>query len=257
MSDHVDGPRSIGEPAADLTDFFAFTSPENPGRTVLAACVFPYAGENAIFSNVIDYSIVVRRVTVAGVGNAARFQPADDEIRFSLRFETLKRDAAGKAIQRGVCKLPGGRELPLTVNDETGVSTPEGDIRVFAGLRSVPFYLAWVVAELTKLPNLLQHTNVLCIVVEFDTRRVLDPTQGSLFGTIAETVPPQQRSLIAPPVARIDWIGRPEQTNIRLNNPALSAIQDLRDLWNQQTPFAVPKELQPLFLQRLKESLAN
>jgi len=73
MSDHVDGPRSIGEPAADLTDFFAFTSPENPGRTVLAACVFPYAGENAIFSNVIDYSMAVRRVTVAGVGNAARF----------------------------------------------------------------------------------------------------------------------------------------------------------------------------------------
>ena len=30
MSDHVDGPRSIGDPAADLTDHFAFTSPENP-----------------------------------------------------------------------------------------------------------------------------------------------------------------------------------------------------------------------------------
>ena len=114
MSDHVDGPRSIGEPAADLTDLFAFTSPENPGRTVLAMCVFPYAGENAIFSNVIDHSIVVRRVTVAGVGTAATFQPADDEIRFSFRFETLKRDAAGNAIQRGVCRLPGGRELSLT-----------------------------------------------------------------------------------------------------------------------------------------------
>src|SRR6516225_9398405 len=123
MSDHVDGPRSIGEPAADLTDFFAFTSPENPGRTVLAMCVFPYVGENAIFSNVIDYSIAVRRVNVAGIGNAARFQPADDEIRFSFRFEALKRDAAWKASQRGVCKLPDGRELPLAVNEETGAST--------------------------------------------------------------------------------------------------------------------------------------
>ncbi len=52
MSDHVDGPRSIGEPAADVTDLFAFTSPENPARTVLAACVFPSAGEDAMFSNV-------------------------------------------------------------------------------------------------------------------------------------------------------------------------------------------------------------
>jgi hypothetical protein len=141
-------------------------------------CVFPYAGENAIFSNVIDYSIAVRRVTVAGVGNAAKFQPVDDEIRLSFRFETLKRDAAGKAIQCGVCKLPGGRQLSLTVNDEKGASTPEGDVRVFAGLRSDPFYLAWDVAELRKLPNLLQHTNVLCIVVEFDTRRVLDPRRA-------------------------------------------------------------------------------
>src|SRR5215470_2044202 len=168
MSDHVDGPRSIGDPPADLTDLFAFTSPENPAHTVLAACVFPSAGEDAIFSNIIDYSIAVRRVTVAGVGNAAKFQPADDEIR------------------------------------------------VFAGLRSDAFYLAWIVAELKKVPNLLQHTNVLCMVVELDTRRVLDPTKGSLFGAIAETVPvPLPPGLLGPPARRIDWVARPEQTNIR------------------------------------------
>ena len=257
MSDHVDGPRSIGDPAADLTDLFAFTSPENAEHTVLAACVFPSAGMQAMFSNVINHSIVVRRVSVAGVGNAAKFQPADDEIRVSFRFEVLERDAAGMAIQRGVCTLPGGRELPLTVNDEAGASTPDGDFRVFAGLRSDPFYLAWDVAALTRLPNLLQHRNVLSIVVELDTHCVLDPAKGSLFGAIAETVPPQQRSLIAPPVPRIDWVGRPEQTNIRLNNPTLSGVDDLRDLWNQQTPFAISKALQPLFLQRLKDSLAN
>ena len=50
---------------------------------------------DAIFSNAIDHAIVVRRVTVAGVGNAAKFQPADDEIRFSFRFGALQRDAAG------------------------------------------------------------------------------------------------------------------------------------------------------------------
>ena len=257
MSDHVDGPRSIGEPAADLTDFFAFTSPENPERTVLAMCVFPYAGENAIFSNVINYSIAVRRVTVAGVGNAAKFQPADDEIRFSFRFEALKRDAAGKASQRAVCRLPGGRELSLTVNDETGASTPEGDVRAFAGLRSDPFYIGLDTGTLGKVPNQLQHNNVLCMVVEFDTSRMLDPAKGSLFGAIAETIPPQQRNRIAPPIPRIDWVGRPEQTNVRLNNPALSGIVDLRDLWNQQPPFAIPKELQPIFLKRLKDSFAE
>ncbi|HZF16499.1 MAG TPA: DUF4331 family protein [Steroidobacteraceae bacterium] len=257
MSDHVDGPRSIGEPAADVTDLFAFTSPENPARTVLAMCVFPSAGEHAVFSNAIDHSIVVRRASVAGVGNAAKFRPADDEIRFSFRFEVLKRDAAGKAVQRGTCTLPGGRKLSLTVNDEQGASTPEGDVRVFAGLRSDPFYLAWDIGKLAKLPNLLQHDNVLCIVAELDTRRALDPAKGSLFGAIAETTPvPQPPGHLGYPARRIDWVGRPEQTNMRFNNPAMPGIDDLRDLWNQQTPFAIPKALQPLFLQRLKDSLA-
>jgi hypothetical protein len=258
MSDHVDGPRSIGEPAADLTDLFAFTSPENPARTVLGACVFPSAGEDAMFSNAIDYSIAVRRVVVAGAGAVAKFQPGDDEIRFSFRFEILTRDDAGQPIQRGVCTLPDGRTLSLTVHDETGAATAEGDVRVFAGLRSDPFYLAWYVGELRKLPNLLQNTNVLTMVVELNTRRVLDPAKGSLFGAIAETVPiSKQGTLLGPPLLRIDWVGRPEQTNIRLHNPAMSGIDDIRDLWNQQTPFAIPTWLQPLFLQRLKDSFAT
>jgi hypothetical protein len=258
MSDHVDGPRSIGDPAADVSDLFAFTSPVNPARTVLAMCVFPSAGESAIFSNAIDHAIVVRRVTVAGVGADAKFRPADDEIRFSVRFGALQRDAAGHVSQTGVCTLPGGRTLSLTVNDENGASTPDGDIRVFAGLRSDPFYLAWIAATLEKVPNLLQHDNVLSIVFELDTRRVLDPAKGSLFGAIAETAPDQRAvTRIGHPVARIDWVGRPEQTNVRLNNPGLSGIDDIRDLWNQQTPFAISPTLQPLFLQRLKDSFAN
>jgi Polyketide cyclase / dehydrase and lipid transport/Domain of unknown function (DUF4331) len=257
MSDHVDGPRSIGEPAADVSDLFAFTSPENPDRTVLAMCVFPSAGEDAVFSNAIDYSIVLRRVRVAGIGNAAKFQPGDDEIRFSFRFEVLQRDDGGRPIQRAACTLPDGRKLSLTVNDQKGAGTPEGDVRVYAGLRSDPFYLAWDVGRLKKLPNLLQHDNVLCLVVELDTRRVLDPAKGSLFGAIAETVPvPQPPSPLGYPAPRIDWVGRPEQTNMRFNNPAMPGIVDLRDLWNQQTPFAISKELQPLFLQRLKDSFA-
>ena len=258
MSDHVDGPRSVGDPSADLTDLFAFTSPENPTRTVLCACVFPSAGEDAIFSNVIDHSIIVRRVSVAGVGNAAKFQPAEEETRFTFRFDALKRDAAGKAFQRGTCTLPDGRKVLLTVNEENGAATSLGDVRVYAGLRSDPFYLAWIAGALKKVPNLLQHDNVLSIVVEFDTNNVLDPANGSLFGVAVETVPiPQPLGVLGYPARRIDWIGRPEQTNVRLNNPALKAVDDLRDLWNQQTPFAIAKELQPLFLQRLKDSFAD
>src|SRR5262249_32181146 len=127
-----------------------------------------------------------------------------------------------------------------------------------AGLRSDPFYLAWIVADLRRVPNLLQHDNVLCLVVEFDTGRMLDPAKGTLFGAIAETVPARQPlGRVTRPVARIDWVGRPEQTNVRLDNPGLSKAEDLRDLWNQQSPFAIRQELQPLFRQRLKDSFAD
>ena len=128
----------------------------------------------------------------------------------------------------------------------------------YAGLRSDPFFLAWIVEQTKPFPNLLQHDNVLAIVIEFDTRHVLDPGQGSLFGVIAETVPiPGAAGPIGHEPPRLDWVGRPEQTNMRLNNNGLKGTDDLRDLWNQQTPFAMPEELQPLFRQRLKDSLTN
>src|SRR5262249_21368273 len=124
--------------------------------------------------------------------------------------------------------------------------------------RSDPFYLAWIAATMTKVPNLLQHDNVLCMMVDFDTRRILDPAKGSLFGAIAETVPARQGDgRVSHPVARIDWGRRPEQTNIRLSNPGLHGAEDIRDLWNQQTPFAISKEHKPMFLQRLKDSFAE
>jgi Domain of unknown function (DUF4331)/Polyketide cyclase / dehydrase and lipid transport len=256
MSDHVDGPRQIGDPASDLTDLFAFTSPENPGRTVLALDVFPSAGASAMFSNAINHSIVVRHVSVAGLGDAAKFKTDDKEYRFNCRFSDLEHGTAGaNPIQRGTCTFPDGQQVSIVVNDEKGASTPDGVFRVFAGLRSDPFYLAWFMGALKKAPNLLQHDNVLGIVIEFDTHRVLDTGKGSLFGVIAETSPvPGPPTPIGRPPPRFDWVGRPEQTNMRLNNAAMQG-DDLRDLWNQQTPFAIAEELKPLFRQRLIDSL--
>jgi Domain of unknown function (DUF4331)/Polyketide cyclase / dehydrase and lipid transport len=258
MSDHVDGPRQIGEPATDLTDLFAFTSPENPAHTVLAANAFPSAGVTAMFSNAVNHWIVIRRMTVAGVGNAAKFTPGDKEYRFSCQFSVLEHGTDSKPVQRGTLTCPDGQVLHFVVNDENGASTPDGTFRVFAGLRSDPFFLAWLVRDLKKIPNLLQHDNVLAIVIEFDTQRVLNPSEGSLFGAIAETSP---LSGTASPIGheppRFDWVGRPEQTNMRLNNPALEGTDDVRDLWNQQTPFAMAEEIKPLFRKRLKDSLTN
>ena len=258
MSDHIDGPRQIGDPSTDLTDLFAFTSPQNPGRTVLAADVFPSAGTSAMFSNVVNHSIVVRRATVAGLGDAANFKTGDEEYRFSCRFDALEPGSEGKPLQRGTCSLPDGQTLRFVVNDEKGASTPDGLFHVFAGLRSDPFFLAWLVGPMKKIPNLLQHDNVLCIVIEFDTSRVFDPSKGSLFAAVAETTPlPRPGAIVGHDPPRLDWVGKPEQTNVRLDNPGLKGVDDLRDLWNQQTPFAIAEDLRPIFRKRLMDSLAE
>ena len=255
MSDHIDGPRSIGDPSIDMTDLFCFMSPENPARTVFAADVFPSAGTSAVFTDAANHAIVARRVTVAGLGDAAKFQAGDREIRFNFRFDRLEAQLGQKPIQRGTCTLPDGQTLRFVANDEKGATTPDGTFRVFAGLRSDPFILAWLVGEMKPFKNLLEHDNVLCFLVDFDTKRVLDPAQGSLFGVIAETTPaPQPGALVGHPPPRFDWVGRPEQTNVRLNNPGVNG-DDLRDLWNQQTPFAIAPEYAPIFRKRLVDSL--
>jgi hypothetical protein len=259
MSDHIDGPRQIGDPVADITDLFAFTSPENPARTVVALDVFPGAGAEAIFSNALDHSIAIRRVTVAGTGDAAKFQAGDQEVRFSCRFSVLERGGPGsKPVQRGTFKLSDGRTLAVVVNDEKGATTADGVFRVFAGLRSDPFYVGTNFETLRRQANIIEHDNVLAIVIEFDTRRVLEPDRGSLFGVIGETVPVPRPGLpVGAEPPRIDWIGRPEQTNFRLNNAFVRNYVDVRDLWNQQTPFAIEPELKPFFLQHLKASFEN
>jgi Polyketide cyclase / dehydrase and lipid transport/Domain of unknown function (DUF4331) len=153
--------------------------------------------------------------------------------------------------------LPGGQTLPVLVHDERGTSTANGVFRVFAGLRSDPFCLAWFGKTVTPAPNLLQHDNVLCIVIEFDTRHVFDLSKGTLFGVIAETIPFGSVNPITKLLPRIDWVGRPEQTNMRLYNSGMASGDDVRDLWNQQTPFAIDDKLRPMFFERLQASLHN
>lgn len=254
MSDHIDGPRTIADPSIDLTDLFAFTKPTDPSRLVLIADVFPFAGETGVFSNAANYSIAVRRVNVLGVGPQAKFEAYGQEIRFTFQFEVLDSPANNQAsrAQRGVCKLPSGESVPVVVGDDQGTYSANRSIRVFAGVRSDPFYIGWVLNTMKSVPNYLQDDNVMGLVIELDINSFLPLADGTLFGVIAETSPRNRgpQTLLVP---RYDWLGRPEQTNFILN--AIPNTVDLRDLWNQQAPFTdMPFEVASLFKKRLRDS---
>ena len=255
MSDHIDGPRTTADPAIDLTDLFAFTKPSDPKRLVLIADVFPFAGETGVFSNAAKYSIIVRRVKVAGLGVAAKFESYGEQIRFNFQFDILKAtDLSGvnPKSQSGTCTLPTGEAVTLVVGDEQGSYSKDRSIRIFAGVRSDPFYIGWLANNMKSVPNYLQDDNVMGLVVELNIEQFFPTNQGTIFGVVAETSP-RERGPESHSVPRYDWVGRPEQTNFILN--AVPNSFDLRDLWNQQTPFQpLPEDLAPLFQKRLRDS---
>ena len=64
-----------------------------------------------------------------------------------------------------------------------------------------------------KFQNLLFNDNVLSIVVEFDTERVLDPDKGSLFAVIAETLPIPRPGRICRTCTATHGLGWPSRTD--------------------------------------------
>ena len=60
MSDHISGPRALAEPIADITDVYAFPSPERSGRLVLVMNTLPFAQPSDLFSDGLVYRFRLR-----------------------------------------------------------------------------------------------------------------------------------------------------------------------------------------------------
>jgi hypothetical protein len=217
-ADHLDGPRAKGEPAADITDVYAFMSPTNAGHLALVLNVAPLAPATAAFSDAVTYTFEIRPVTA--------MQP--------LTFGTPVNINCNLVNGAMTCATAGG--LTRTVAVEAGTSCAQGDTMcVFAGKRSDPFFidLKGMTATITshklafsapgQAANLLNGFNVLSLVVEVNVDAIL-PFRG-LFAVAGTTTRAGSADVI-------DRSGRP-QVNFFFNfkdDPA-------QDAFNQQTPF--------------------
>jgi hypothetical protein len=65
MSDHISGPRALADPIADITDVYAFPSPERPQHLVLVMNTLPFAQPADLFSDGLIYRFRLRRLTAA------------------------------------------------------------------------------------------------------------------------------------------------------------------------------------------------
>src|SRR6059036_22327 len=63
MSDHISGPRALADPIADITDVYAFPSPERAGHLVLVMNTLPFVQLGDGLSDGLVYRFRLRPLT--------------------------------------------------------------------------------------------------------------------------------------------------------------------------------------------------
>src|SRR6478752_458064 len=104
MSDHISGPRALAEPIADITDVYAFPSPERPDHLVLVMNTLPFAKPSDVLSEGLVYRFRLRPLTANGGIDQAPFAVEGREFVFNTVFATPEAtDAGGAVVQDGTC----------------------------------------------------------------------------------------------------------------------------------------------------------
>jgi Domain of unknown function (DUF4331) len=253
MSDHFSGPAVMGDPTVDITDFYAFPSPERPGNLVLIMNVFPMATPQSFFSDVLTHRFRLRPLTRSD--GSLTYGTAEHTI--DVTFSDVPE---GSSAQRAKIVTSDGREASVLV----GKLLEQGGMRVFAGLVSDPFFMDVEAALRTDFSgklsfstavNTVQFRDVLSIVVEVPFAPIVERFDGNtLVGAIAETLVTRRGKPI-----RLERLGRPEIKNVVMANPMRDPRTtgvELRDLYNREDAFALSPVYRPLYEARLDANLA-
>jgi hypothetical protein len=268
VSDHFSGPRAIAGPKGDICDLYAFPSPERPGQLILVMNVMPGAGPSDFFSDAVVCRFRLRPVSI--VSQAASGGPwglavgaEETELACTFTFEAPRQGDGAALVQAGSCTPPSGEGEVLTfqVHDEQG--RRGSGFRVFAGLRSEPFFVDLVATMETVNTGQLAFKevgdpwalgwNVLSIVVEVDCATLLAPGGGHLFAVAAETVAAGKLPI------RLERVGRPEVKNLVLSSKDHDPVNrdlEIRDLYNLEDPFHMGADYRGAYRARLDANLA-
>jgi hypothetical protein len=251
VSDHFSGPAVMQDPAVDITDFYAFPSPERPGHLVLIMDLFPMATAEAQFSDVVTHRFRLRPLGWSG----SRLTPGPGEYRIDVTFT----DGSSGVPQQGRVVTSDGREAVFAL----GEPFEQGGMRVFAGLASDPFFMDVEAAIRTDLSgtlafetavNTAQDRDCLTIVVEVPFAPIVNRFGGAtLLAAIAEDLVTRRGNPI-----RIERLGRPEIKNVLMANPMRDTRApgvELRDLYNREDAFGLSPVYRPLYESRLDANL--
>jgi len=159
-ADHVDSPAASSDPAADLTDMFAWMS-EDAQHLNLIAAVSPFAGSDAQFSDAVQYAFHINSSEGYGM-------PQTETLILCQFYD----------VERIECWVGDDDYLEGNPSDPSGLSSESGDVRVFAGMRDDPFYFeangfGQAVATVVSVAGDLEFDSQGCPTVDEATSGVL------------------------------------------------------------------------------------
>jgi hypothetical protein len=259
MSDHISGPRALAEPIADITDVYAFPSPERAGCLALVMNTLPFAKPSDLLSDGLIYRFRLRPLSPNPSPESAPFTVSDREFVFDCVFSAVDDVDGGPGVgQVGTCTTPAGDRVAVRVNDEQAAAAD--GVRVFAGPRWDPFIMDAPAALQTiatgelafRDPSsiYLDGKNVLSLVVEVDAE-LLEGAQ--LIGVVAETLTRGRLNV------RLERVGRPEVKNMMLGPKQFDQVNrdlEIRDLYNMEDAFRPGEAYQGAYRARLNANLA-
>jgi hypothetical protein len=257
VSHHISGPRAVAEPIADITDFYAFPSPDRPGRLVLVLNTLPFAPPTARFSDALLYRFRMRGLARNDPDAGNPFRPTGGDTVVDCVFSTPEPEDGGE--QHCTCSLPGGDTVTVQVGEDRGKAG--NGTRIFAGPRWDPFFLDAPAMLKTISTEKLAFTdpgaiyldgkNVLCLVVELDCAGVLGDLD--LIGVAAETLTRGKLNV------RLESAGRPEVPNMMLGPMQFDRVNsdlEIRDVYNMDDVFHPAHVYEGAYRARLNANLA-
>lgn len=255
MSDHISGPRAVADPIADVTDVYAFPSPERPKCLVLVMNTLPFAPADAAFSDGLVYRFRIRPVDVDSSTRLVLAAAAPEWV-VDCVFDAVP----SHGPQRGHLTRPDGGVVSFDVGDDSGKDDGAG-LRIFAGPRWDPFIMDAAAGLRTIAEQRLAFTdpgsiyldgkNVLGLVVELDYTTVLG--EVGPFAVVAETLTRGRFSV------RLERVGRPEVKNLLLGPRQFDHVNrdlEIRDLYNMEDAFRLGASYTGAYRARLNANLA-
>jgi len=240
-SDHIDGPITTKARQADLTDFYAFPTPNKPGFLSLILNSYPVVAKSGHMTDKAIYSFVIRKAEIVGKSEHAKVSTSSqDEIRIDCHVQTPN-DITKHRI---TCKSTNGLKATSVYNTVSEIK-PGDDFRLYAGMRSDPFFFNAEFAQKAAAgeligpmnSNIMEGINVLSIIIEIETNKLF-PSHPTGLLALATQITPKESTGDAPQI--LDRIGRPEVTNVSMFTP--KDEEELRDLYNTDRPFNVSED---------------